>query len=162
MKRLLLLIPVMLLARENPFFLPNELPKKTSEIPRSVDQTPNAVKKNLPKKVLHSSKQKSVQKELLKLVIKPATIYIYTDHLLIKTQSKLIRSFFTTKPKKLVLDFAGNKSFRTVKQKVKTSDLFVDIAAGSHKDYFRIALQLKKACAKKIVKTNEGYLVSCK
>ncbi|BAF70761.1 AMIN domain-containing protein [Nitratiruptor sp. SB155-2] len=162
MKRLLLLIPVMLLARENPFFLPNELPQKESQIMHPVTQAPVAKQTKLPKKVIQPSKNGSIQKELLKLSIKPAIIYVYTDHLLIKTHSKLLRSFFTTKPKKLVLDFSSGTSFRSVKRKVKQSDYFIDIAAGSHKDYFRIALRLKKECSKKVKKTSEGYLVFCK
>ena len=156
MRAALLLIPIFLLARENPFFLPNEKP--AVEIPK--------VQKVMPKKVQKEAQQpkkesKVAKKTIVKTIQLPsAKIEVGKDFLRIYTSNKIKQSFFVTDPDKLVIDVVSNKDFPTIRKALQSS-VFTQIVIGAHKNYFRIALKLAKQCSKEVRHIKGGYEIYC-
>ena len=154
MKIIMLFIPIFLLARENPFFLPNETPVVSGvKIEKSVPQ-----QKVQPLK----KESKAQKKEILKTISLPsAKIEVGNTYIRIFTSNRLLKSFFVTNPDKLVIDIASKKDFQTVRAALKSS-FFSQIVIGAHKNYFRIVLKLTKKCSKEIRQIKGGYEIYCR
>ena len=135
----------MIVARENPFE-----PAKTKTL------------KTLPhKSALKKASSKKEEKEVIKL-FRWLNLSVAKEYIFLKTKDGLIRNFTIENPKKVVLDFKSNRSFKTKRAKIKNNQCIDEIALGAHKGYYRIALTFKKDCSYKLSKEKGGYKLTFK
>jgi len=189
MKNILLLLVVILLnARENPF-----IPVITNNNKNLIKKTLfKDIKTNLPSdaRVLKSItftyqtltgeiKNKTIIinqainpnnplyiAELIKKVkskfikMKFLKLYIKDYKLFIQTKDKMIRNFILVKPFRVIIDFKANKSFLTYKKKLNS--FITKAILGNHDGFYRLVLYTNGVYKPIIKKTAEGYLIEFK
>ena len=135
----LILVFTISFARENPFE-----PVKSKMLP--------TLKLNVSKhdKTTKLGNEKDI------VLFKWLSFKVGEDYIFIKTKDNILRKFKLTKPKKIVLDFRPKRSFKTKRVDIKNS-FISKIEIGSHKNYYRVVLNLKKDCRYKIKKEKSGY-----
>ena len=131
----LFFICAILYSRENPFE-----PVKTDKIDK------NRVLENFAIAKVEIPKIKPTK--FLSFQITKNSITIYT-------KDNLKKIFTIYKPYKIVLDFNAKRAFQTKKIKNIENDLVENIVIGSHKNYYRVAIKLKKRVKYKIFKKND-------
>lgn len=150
MKRSLILIPLLLIGRENPFILPT---------PSSLVATQSS---SIASVVVASqaAQQSSVASKQKKIVYPFVTLVFKEDGIDILTKNRVKRYFVLENPKKLVVDIYSRKSFESKRANVDFAN-FTKLTLGSHKSYYRIAIGLKQICKATLTKKPFGYFVSC-
>jgi len=136
-----LILLIVLNARENPF-MPIKDIKKEKNITNSA-------------KFKRAKFNKAFGLQLFRWL----SIEIIDNKIKLNTKDRLKRSFTVKNPKKLVLDFESKKSFQTKKIANLKNAFISEIAIGSHKKYYRIAITLKKSAKFKIEKKDYGYKI---
>ncbi len=134
-----------IVARENPFE-----PVKTKTLKTLSHKSP-----------LKEASLKKEEKEVKKL-FRWISLSVAKEHIFLKTKDGLIKNFTIENPKKIVLDFKSNRSFKTKRAKLKNNQCIDEIALGAHKGYYRIALTFKKECDYKLSKEKGGYKLTFK
>jgi len=185
MKKLLLFVTIFLFARENPFIpvvtnnsnykikkkfflhkkitLPNDARVLKSFV--IYYQTLNGTIKKLEIPIQeeidwHTPLSISTTKSKLlikKIDLKFLTLYVKNNQIFLKTDDKIVRSFFLVEPFRFVIDFNGKKNFITIS---KDTDFYIKkIVLGNHKKFYRMVLYLDGAYKIKIKKRVEGYKI---
>ena len=152
MKRLLILIPLLLVGRENPFVLPNA--SSSSVASRSSFASVVSV-------ASQEAQQSSVASKQKKIVYPFVTLVFKKNGVVILTKNRVQRIFVLDKPLKLVIDISSKKSFSSRRADIDFAN-FTKLTIGSHKHYYRIAIGLQQMCKAKLTKKKPfGYFVSC-
>jgi len=86
------------------------------------------------------------------------TLYVKGKKLFIKTKDKLIRSFFLAAPFRLVLDFEKDADFLTFKKKLNDS-IVKEVVVGNHNGYYRVVIYFDAKYSYEIYKTDEGIKI---
>jgi len=133
-----LLIVVGVLARENPFILPKNLPSSiSSEAVSSSSSAPKLLKE--------------IKTEFL-------TISIFEDFLTIQSLDRLKKVFTLERLKKVVADFSSSRSFSS-KHYTLNHPFFKRVDIGAHDGFYRLAIRVE--CDPKIQKEEKGIEVYC-
>lgn len=96
-------------------------------------------KQNIQKKVKTSTKKTKSYEKLYSLGF--ITFYKKDKEFKVVTDDKLIRNFLLTSPHRIVMDFAKDANMKSRVKKLNTK-YYKKISFGSHKNYYRIVLEL--------------------
>jgi len=88
-------------------------------------------------------------------------LYIKNHSVLIQTEDELLRKFLLVKPFRLVLDYKANRNFLAYEKK-KINTFIKRVVLGNHKGYYRIVLYLDAKYKINLINTAEGYLIDFK
>ena len=77
----------------------------------------------------------------------------------IETKDKIKKVFSIKNPDKIVVDFRSKRSFPTKKIEDVKSEYLENIIIGSHKNYYRVAIKLKKRVKYKLKKEDGKYII---
>ena len=155
MKKLLLLVPLLLLARENPFILPT--PSSIAAI-QSFSVAPVVASQAAQQSSLPSKKE--IKQPQKKIVYPFVTLIFKENGIELLTKNRIKRIFVLDKPLKLVIDVSSKKSFSSKRAHIDFAN-FTKLTIGSHKRYYRIAVGLKRMCKAKLTKKPFSYFVFC-
>ncbi len=155
MKKVIALIAVLAVARENPFVLPQSsstsAPQKSISLttqPKSHAELKTAEKNistsssNIKQPVAQTQGQKLADFGFLQLLIQ-------NDTLVLATKDRLRRTFTIDKPKKVVFDFSKRRHFAS-KTIVLNKGAFKKVSIGAHKSFYRVAIEVSRSCKPKI------------
>jgi len=183
---ILLLLPIILIARENPF--------SSSDDTQSVSPTINSSKKITPKQSqkvpprgtntldvaplpskspkIHPQRKVSTDKtskpkihpqrnlgtkEILNF--SKARFIFRENSAYIETKDKMIRHFSITNPPSIVIDFRGASDFASKRKALRTKP-FTKLEMGAHGKRYRVVLRLDKVHKYKIDKRKYGQVVT--
>ncbi len=146
MKKLVLFITTLLLARENPFVLPGQ----KIEIPHKEVVTKKIVHKETEIEPTEKEQQNDVAKQDRLLDLGFLKIAQQEKRLIILTNDPLRGSFMLDHPKKVVFDFKKRRSFKT--KSIAAKAPFKKLTIGAHKRFYRIAIEVDPRCHPKVDK----------
>ena len=169
---LFLVVPLLLLARENPFSPAAEVEKTNALKPatttpaakpvirpkihpqrRQIKPEPVVVAKKKP--TIHpqrrTSKKEIVNTSKARFVLRENSLYI-------ETKDKVIKHFLIPNPPSIVIDFKGYSDFASKRKELSTRP-FVKLEMGSHGDHYRVVLRLDKMHQYKLDKRKYGQVV---
>lgn len=171
MRRLLpaiMLLPLLLAARENPF-TPVEI-TKTYETPIAVIVEPKeavakpkeVIVKPIRKKIADpkprispersSDKQEVFNYAKARFVFKENSAYI-------ETKDEMIKHFAISNPPRIVIDFRSTSKFASKRQELTTKP-FKKLEMGAHSDSYRVVLRLDGVHKYKVDKRKHGQVVT--
>jgi len=181
-----LLLPIILLARENPFSSASEpvatestkaplaVEKKATQskpkihpqrvqISKSLPEQTTQPKIDLQREVTKSTKPKIHPKRNLDkkevLNYSKARFVFRENSAYIETKDKIIRHFSIVNPPSIVIDFRGASDFAS-KRKVLHTKPFIKLEMGAHGNRYRVVLRLDKVHKYKIDKRKYGQVVT--
>ena len=184
---ILLLLPIMLLARENPFASATDtkqtsttvidaqktLPKQTSKVRQSrIDNEKDTAQQsskpkvhpqhlvNIDQKVTTAKihpQRKLGKKEILNFA--KARFIFRENSAYIETKDKMIRHFSIANPPSIVIDFRGASDFASKRKALRTKP-FTKLEMGAHGNRYRVVLRLDKIHQYKIDKRKYGQVVT--
>ena len=105
------------------------------------------------KKIIKKQKNK---KYITLFKSKYVKFYKHTNELKIITKDKIIRHFLITNPHKIVIDFKRITNLKSMVKHLNTS-IFKKVHIGTHKDYYRVVIELDGKYKYEIVKKSYGY-----
>ena len=165
-------VPLVLLARENPFAPATELEttsttKQTTTTPKTravskpkihpqrqqVKPETTVVKKKKP--TIHPQRR-SFKKEVVNYA--KARFVVRENSVYIETKDKVIRHFLIPNPPSIVIDFKGYSDFAS-KRKVLSTKPFIKLEMGAHNSRYRVVLRLDKMHQYKLDKRKYGQVV---
>ena len=162
---LLLTLPLILIARENPFvpsvkYAPEkqtapvvqEAVKTTQTTKPKVISTPIALPKK--KKVVSRQILKTLNYEKVRFVFRERSVYI-------ETKDKVIKRFSLTNPPSIVIDFKAKADFASKREVVGVGG-FKKVEIGAHGNSYRVVLRLDKRSKYKVSKKRYGYVITLK
>ena len=169
---LLFTVPLILMARENPFAPAAELDKTVNQEqvvqqsepepaakpkvhPQRIE-TKTTVVAEKPKPKIHPQR-KSYKKEVVnyskaRFVFRENSVYI-------ETKDKIIRHFTIPNPPSIVIDFRAPSDFAS-KRKELTTKPFIKLEMGAHNNRYRVVLRLDKVHQYKIDRRKYGQVVT--
>ena len=165
-------IPLLLLARENPFSPATESEKKsvTQQImtapktkavtkpkihPQRQQTKPEAIVVQKKKPTIHPQRR-GFHKEVVnyskaRFVVRENSVYI-------ETKDRVITHFSIPNPPSIVIDFKGYSDFAS-KRKALSTKPFIKLEMGAHNDHYRVVLRLDKMHQYKLDKRKYGQVV---
>jgi len=178
---LLLLLPIALLARDNPF-APNDphktlkphvrkakihpqrhvvRPKVSADTSKQEQTTATAAIK-LPKSI-HSKtepkihpKRKHLEKEVVNY--EKARFVFSENSVSIETKDKIIKHFSIAKPPSIVIDYKAKSDFAS-KRKVLSTKPFKKLEMGSHRTRYRVVFRLERKHQYVLTETKYGQRI---
>ncbi len=166
---LVLLLPLLLLARENPFSATDKTSTKTTS--STLIQSSNTKPKIHPSRIFVTEKQsetittepkvhpqrKQESKQVIntakaRLVFRPYSVYI-------ETKDRIIRHFHIVKSHSIVMDFKSPSDFASVRRTIDVKP-FHKVVIGAHSNRYRVVLRLEGKHNYKIEKKKYGELIT--
>ena len=170
---LLLTLPLILIARENPFSPAGELEKTTSpeHVVTETKRKPAPQPKVHPKRIETKSttpvaqnkkpkihpKRKSNKKEVVNYA--KARFVFRENSAYIETQDKVIRHFAISNPPSIVIDFKAPSDFAS-KRKGLSIKPFTKLEVGAHDNSYRVVLRLDKPHKYSMKKRKYGQVIT--
>ena len=163
-------VPLLLLARENPFVPATELEKtsatkQTTTSPKTVAKPkvhpqrqqikPKTVVVQKKKPTIHPQRR-SFKKEVVNYA--KARFIVRENSVYIETKDKVIRHFSIPNPPSIVIDFKGYSDFASKRKELRIKP-FVKLEMGAHNDRYRVVLRLDKMHQYKLDKRKYGQVV---
>ncbi len=148
---LLLFCSCLVIARIDPFFLPEE---EDSGVNSSAMQSISSSVKKM--QALASSSSASI----LHIDYGFLKVAVFDDHLEIKSKDRLKKHFLLSHPKKIVFDFSARRGFPT-KKKILHHPKFPKLFLGAHKTYYRLAISYKGRCKNRLKKQGSTLVLFC-
>ncbi len=168
---LVLFITTAVLARINPFYLPEELQntslraqeeRYSSSLQSSQSSLSSEAKSVVASSLTAASISSTQSSEPLQTIDYGfVKIAFYKTKIAIATQDRLKREFLLDTPQKIVIDFAASRAFPSKKERLQTP-LFREIAIGAHKNYYRIAIMLDGSCLNHLYKSGDLIWIECR
>ena len=181
----LLLLPIILMARDNPFASANEPATQSTKAPLPVEKQVTQSKPKIhPQRVratelvskpkVHPQRQvKQTNHTTSKPKIHPkrnlgkkeilnfskARFVFRENSAYIETKDKIIRHFSIFNPPSIVIDFKGASDFASIRKTLSTKP-FTKLEMGAHGKRYRVVLRLDKMCEYKIDKRKYGQVVT--
>ena len=166
---LLLTLPLILIARENPFAPAGELEKTTSpeQVVTEIKQKPVPQPKVHPKRIETTSTSPVVHKKQPKRKISKKEVVNYAkarfvfreNSAYIETKDKVIRHFAISSPPSIVIDFKGYSDFAS-KRKVLATRPFTKLEMGAHNKSYRVVVRLDKPHKYSMKKRKYGQVIT--
>jgi len=169
---LTLLLPLLLVARENPF-TPVEIIKTDESIEKTaVDDyktvatepakeivapdafEPESQREDAADIVTGDSDEEVVNYEKVRFVFKENSVYI-------ETKDKVLKHFKIANPPRIVIDFESESNFASKRQELITRP-FKKLEMGAHGDQYRVVLRLDRAHTYTLEKSMYGHLLRIK
>ena len=165
-------VPLLLLARENPFTAATELEKTSTTKQTTASPKPKAVVKPKVHPQRQQTKPEAVVVQKKKPTIHPqrrtfkkevvnyskARFVVRENSVYIETKDKVIRHFSIPNPPSIVIDFKGYSDFAS-KRKALSTKPFIKLEMGAHNDHYRVVLRLDKMHQYKLDKRKYGQVV---
>ena len=183
---ILLLLPIILIARENPFSSSDDTQSHSPTISSSKETTFKQAPKIHPRHIntvvvtpppakkpkIHPQRQVNTHK-ISKPKIHPqrnlgtkevlnfakARFVFRKNSAYIETKDKIIRHFSIANPPSIVIDFRGVSDFAS-KRKVLRTKPFIKLEMGAHGKRYRVVLRLDKMHKYKIDKRRYGQVIT--
>ena len=102
-------------------------------------------------------KEEKTKKYNLLFKSKYIKMYEFSKELKIVTKDKIIRNFLLTSPHRIVIDFKRSVNLKSVVKKNNRS-IFKKVNLGTHKDYYRVVVELDGKYRYGVKKISNGYL----
>ncbi len=170
---LLLTLPLILVARENPFSPAGEVEKTTKheQVAAEKKSKPASQPKIHPKRIETRSvipvaqkkkpkihpQRKSYKKEVVNYA--KARFVFRENSVYIETKDKVIRHFSIPNPPSIVIDFRASADFATKRKELNTKP-FVKLEMGAHDNRYRVVFRLDKVHKYKINRRKYGQVVT--
>ncbi len=160
---ILLLLPMILMARENPFASSTDtkqvnttapLTKAPKVHPRRTDNTQPSSQASKPK--IHPQRNLGT-KEVLNF--SKARFVFRKNSAYIETKDKIIKHFSIANPPSIVIDFKGVSDFASKRKELRTTP-FTKLEMGAHGNRYRVVLRLNKVHKYKINKRKYGQVIT--
>lgn len=169
---LFLTVPLILIARENPFVAASEQENTTKKVEVSVEPKVSPA----PKPKIHPQRPQVKSADTAKTQSKPKVHpqrnaykkevvnyakarFVFRDNsAYIETKDKIIRHFAISNPPSIVIDFKAASDFAT-KRKELTTKPFIKLEMGAHGNRYRVVLRLDKVHQYKLDKRKYGQVV---
>ncbi len=146
MKKFIIFAATLLLARENPFILPEQNLDIIYQ-----DKPKESVIDNNGAELNEVEPKKGYLKDQL-LDLSFLQIFEQGNRLSIVTQDRIQKYFLIDRPKKVVFDFKKQRTFATKNIRAKLP--FKNITLGAHKTFYRIVIEVDPSCTPKVDKSN--------
>ena len=170
---LLLTLPLILVARENPFTPAGEVDKTTKHEQVVIEKKskPAPQPKVHPKRIETKSATSVAQKKKPKIHPKrnsskkevvnygKARFVFRENSAYIETKDKVIRHFAISNPPSIVIDFKGYSDFASKRQVLATRP-FTKLEMGAHDKSYRVVLRLDKVHKYSMKKRKYGQVVT--
>lgn len=92
--------------------------------------------------------------------LKFISFYIKKNKLKILTKDKLLRNFLVVKPHRIVCDFKRDTDIGSYVKSLGGNSLFTKIRIGTHKDYYRVVIELDGYYSYKLEHISGGYMIT--
>ena len=148
MKKWIIVLAVVLFARENPFELPSSsVSEQVSQSSRSSEQAVivHSVSKSIQTATSSSASSASSLRSKPVADLGFIAFYQQDGRLLIQTNDPLIKSFLVHSPTKGVFDFRAKRRFATKTIELQ-GEFFRSITLGAHKNHYRVVVEVSKKC----------------
>ena len=170
---LFLTVPLMLIARENPFVAATKQESSTKKVEVAVEPKVNLT----PKPKVHPQRPPVKSTKTVKTQTKPkihpqrsaykkevvnyakARFVFRENSAYIETKDKIIRHFAISNPPSIVIDFRAPSDFAS-KRKELTTKPFTKLEMGAHDNRYRVVLRLDKVHQYKIDRRKYGQVVT--
>jgi len=175
MKKLLMMLTCasVLVARIDPFFLPQEYMQTThsnvhSSQASSILQTINRSKTQSSRATVSiamqgnasSSASKETNQKAVTIDYGFLRVTLFDDRIALSTQDRLKKQFLLDSPKKIVFDFAAKRRFSSKRNQIKHAK-FTNITLGAHPDYYRLAVAFKGTCKNRLQRQGTKLILFC-
>ena len=163
---LLLSLPLVLIARENPF-VPALTQSNEQSTPVVTTKAPEPKKVEVTKPVVkmgkvHVKSTTIVSSEILKtlnyqnirLLFREGSVYV-------ETKDKILKHFSLKKPSSIVIDFKSKSDFASKRDLVGKGG-FRKVEIGAHGSSYRVVFRLDKRSKYRVEKKRYGYLITLK
>ena len=122
-------------------------------LPLFISQNYNLIENETPKKV-----QKKENKAFHKVIaLDFISFYLRDKELKIVTKDRMLRDFLLVKPHRIVCDFKRDTDLGSYIKKLKKYPFFKEIRVGTHKDYYRVVIELDGFYQYIVKKRDFGY-----
>ena len=173
----LLLLPIILIARDNPFASADVSVSKSTKSPLSVKEkvvpTSSQVDSQFISKINPQDQENKAKYRSKKIKIYPkrnlgkkevlnfskARFVFRENSAYIETKDKIIRHFSIANPPSIVIDFRGASDFASQRKFLSTKP-FTKLSMGAHGKRYRVVLRLDKMHKYKIDKRKYGQVVT--